>query len=501
MDRSVAKKIFLITTVICSVFPGLLFLIFLLKIVSGLFAAPSWAELYREYDLSRDMVFLVLSALGTFVPPLVVYFLYDNARQKELTRESQPDSAKKVILDSPLSVEESQMKVDSSEPHHDVSSQSVQTSQLSASEEPSGKQTSSSRRADLSKVLAYSIATLVGIQLIAFLFTFALQQRYPDYSMLDGLSTVGFWYCLAIALVTAVKLRKWTIFMLGACCAVISSIPVLGVGGVIFFTAFCYWQLEAEKANPNRLKPVSQPASESVIDRPHEPPRRDSSIRESSPARAVTVVLAAFFVLVVALNFLKENRESKTGLPGSYDVMPRTKQQERPRTVPQPHDVAPTSQQHERARAVPESYDIAPRSQQQEQSRPVRTVPELNQCLLMAAKKGDYREVAMLLHEGAQVECRDSDGNTPLTLAAWGCSHQVVSHLLNLGADCNAATNRGNTALMHACMAGCRGVAGLLLEKGNMDLNHRNKHGMTALFFARKDSSLVEMLKAKGAEE
>ena len=70
--------------------------------------------------------------------------------------------------------------------------------------------------------------------------------------------------------------------------------------------------------------------------------------------------------------------------------------------------------------------------------------------LVTAIRDADARAVRKLIEDGADVNARDGDGNTPLILASFYASPQCVALLLERGADADAANKSGVTALVRA---------------------------------------------------
>src|SRR6516165_3172922 len=70
--------------------------------------------------------------------------------------------------------------------------------------------------------------------------------------------------------------------------------------------------------------------------------------------------------------------------------------------------------------------------------------------LVRAIRNADAQAVRKLLDDGADVNARDSEGNTPLILASFHASPECVALLLEMGADANAANQAGVTALIRA---------------------------------------------------
>jgi ankyrin repeat protein len=80
----------------------------------------------------------------------------------------------------------------------------------------------------------------------------------------------------------------------------------------------------------------------------------------------------------------------------------------------------------------------------QRESKPLAPV------LITAIRDADARCVRKLIENGADVNARDADGNTPLILASFYASPKCVELLLEKGADANATNKAGVTALIRA---------------------------------------------------
>jgi ankyrin repeat protein/mono/diheme cytochrome c family protein len=70
--------------------------------------------------------------------------------------------------------------------------------------------------------------------------------------------------------------------------------------------------------------------------------------------------------------------------------------------------------------------------------------------LVRAIRDADVHDVRKLIENGADVNARDAEGNTPLILASFYASPRCVALLLEKGADANAANQAGVTALIRA---------------------------------------------------
>jgi Carboxypeptidase regulatory-like domain/Ankyrin repeats (3 copies) len=105
-----------------------------------------------------------------------------------------------------------------------------------------------------------------------------------------------------------------------------------------------------------------------------------------------------------------------------------------------------------------------------------------------------------LLNAGAKVNMRDKDGDTALSETAGVNNTEVLKTLLDVGAKVNAANNDGETALMKAASEGLVNNIRLLIQAG-ADINQRNKKGKTALTYAKEGEhrAAVRLLISLGA--
>ncbi|MGS0756148.1 ankyrin repeat domain-containing protein [Roseateles sp. GG27B] len=74
----------------------------------------------------------------------------------------------------------------------------------------------------------------------------------------------------------------------------------------------------------------------------------------------------------------------------------------------------------------------------------------VNGQYVLAARNGRVERVASLLAEGAKVNSRDRNGDSPLNMAATSGNMPLVELLLKSGADVNLANLAGVTPLMGA---------------------------------------------------
>ena len=107
-----------------------------------------------------------------------------------------------------------------------------------------------------------------------------------------------------------------------------------------------------------------------------------------------------------------------------------------------------------------------------------------------------------LLNAGAKVNSRDNEGNTPLLAATHVDSPELIKTLLDAGADVNARNKKGETALMNAAAEGNVNVVRVLILAGS-EINALDEKGQNALFYATDSShtAAIRLLRAHGAIE
>lgn len=164
----------------------------------------------------------------------------------------------------------------------------------------------------------------------------------------------------------------------------------------------------------------------------------------------------------------------------------------------------------------------------------------LNEKLLKAAENKNAEEVKSLLEKGARPDEQDVQGRTPLMIAAYNHDTETAKVLIDAGANVNlqddmenspflyagaegdleilqltikagadpTVTNRyGGTALIPASEHGYTDVVKKLLTETNVDVNHVNKLGWTALLEAvilgdgsKKQQDTIRLLIEHGSD-
>ncbi|KAJ4978494.1 hypothetical protein NE237_009274 [Protea cynaroides] len=87
-------------------------------------------------------------------------------------------------------------------------------------------------------------------------------------------------------------------------------------------------------------------------------------------------------------------------------------------------------------------------------------------ALHAASIKGHTEAVSMLLDHGMDLECQDMEGHTPLHLAVEGSRLETVEVLINKGANINIKSRRGSTPLDMARALGHDCISTLLINRG-----------------------------------
>jgi len=103
--------------------------------------------------------------------------------------------------------------------------------------------------------------------------------------------------------------------------------------------------------------------------------------------------------------------------------------------------------------------------------------------LHFAANFGDTNVTKLLLEEGANIDIKDQNKNTPLHLAASNGHTDIVKLLMEKEPDLSVVNKEGNTSLHLAASNGHTDIVKLLVEKGS-DLSAVNKDGGTPLQIA-----------------
>jgi ankyrin repeat protein len=120
--------------------------------------------------------------------------------------------------------------------------------------------------------------------------------------------------------------------------------------------------------------------------------------------------------------------------------------------------------------------------------------------ILIAAKK-KKTEIVLLLLEKADVHARDRSGKTVLHHALFGIGgEEMIQAIVKNGADVNATDDKGRRPL-HYCARYNKKTAAQILVSNHADLEAKDKEGKTAAMIAveRKDYDLIRLFHNNGA--
>ncbi|XP_059488485.1 uncharacterized protein LOC132204174 isoform X2 [Neocloeon triangulifer] len=123
-------------------------------------------------------------------------------------------------------------------------------------------------------------------------------------------------------------------------------------------------------------------------------------------------------------------------------------------------------------------------------------------ALHWAAQKGHIAVTKFLLSKGADVNVRNDDNDTPLTLAARFSNEEMCRLLVDSGANLSAVDNDGNDALHLACLDGKLDNVQYLVGLNGFSVGKKGKQGKTALHLAAQNGhiALAEFLLSKEAD-
>lgn len=113
-----------------------------------------------------------------------------------------------------------------------------------------------------------------------------------------------------------------------------------------------------------------------------------------------------------------------------------------------------------------------------------------------------YKNIVLfLISKNASLTAKKDNGNTPLHLAVFGGSRDVVEILLAKKADVTARNNKGDMPIHTASRVHDTGIVAMLLDAG-ADVNARNINEETPLMLATMvtDPEMMEFFITKGAD-
>lgn len=118
----------------------------------------------------------------------------------------------------------------------------------------------------------------------------------------------------------------------------------------------------------------------------------------------------------------------------------------------------------------------------------------MNQQLIKEAESGNVDNLLKLIKDGANLNATDSRGRTPVMAAVYAGRTEAFRALIQAGADINIRDDRRDNPLLYASAAGNLDIVLLAIEAG-ADTKLTNRFGGTALIPAA-DRGHVEIVRA-----
>ncbi len=125
---------------------------------------------------------------------------------------------------------------------------------------------------------------------------------------------------------------------------------------------------------------------------------------------------------------------------------------------------------------------------------------DINSDLKDACKKADLQKIIILIKKGANINNKDSSGNTPLHYAVESANFDIVKYLIEKGAKVDNKNAWGITPLEYAIKTSNLDIIKYLVEKG-ANVNNKNAFGETVFYYAVQEANLeiIKYLTEKGA--
>lgn len=122
--------------------------------------------------------------------------------------------------------------------------------------------------------------------------------------------------------------------------------------------------------------------------------------------------------------------------------------------------------------------------------------------LYFVVKNEDAMMVRFLLDNGADPSVTDNDGDSPYKLALQKNMRAILSMIEKATINIELDGDDMDAAFLKACKGGKRGVAEMLVKRGNIDITYVDDDGRSALHYASELGmiSLVKFLTEQGAD-
>ncbi|WHY77398.1 ankyrin repeat domain-containing protein [Neobacillus sp. WH10] len=133
---------------------------------------------------------------------------------------------------------------------------------------------------------------------------------------------------------------------------------------------------------------------------------------------------------------------------------------------------------------------LEPKTQEKERET---VSARLNEQLLEAAERGETNKTSKLIKEGANINAQDAKGRTPTMIATYNKDVETVNVLIKAGADVNIRDDMKNNPFLYAGAEGYLDILKLTIEAG-ADPTITNRYGGTALIPA-SEHGYVDVVK------
>jgi uncharacterized protein len=118
---------------------------------------------------------------------------------------------------------------------------------------------------------------------------------------------------------------------------------------------------------------------------------------------------------------------------------------------------------------------------------------ELNEQLLKAAERGEDDTISKLIKKGANINAQDSKGRTATMIATYNQDENIAKILIEAGADVNIQDDMKNSPFLYAGAEGYTDILKLTIEAG-ADPTITNRYGGTALIPA-SEHGYIDVIK------
>lgn len=408
-DERKAKRVFIVLSVICAVFPGLVFLVYLLKIAGGLFGQHQ--TLYKYQEFHQDIYYVVLLGYSTIVPPLIAYLCYDEACHAK----SADASSKTPISQDGLTRERNIFL--------------------------GGFGALIGLNLLLQLVFGFSIGLLLGVESgLAFNAVVVLVAKATSVYFVFRLSRYlgqPVWLTILYCVLMPFSIL-YLIPLIGLLVEVRRARNRLGAAS----------KSEVRRTR-NRLGGASKADDAPANDKDHKP---GSPLFALNPVYQLLILVAFSALFVVIVDFLlsePKRQNTFTKPPQQHSHRQETKRQEQ-------SNASSTPEQRRRSQAeLNQSLLVATQNGDfyrmgillDDGAQIDHRDADGNTALILAAWKCDYALVKHLLHRGADRNAATNRGNTALMQACMKGCRGVVDLLLERGADVNRRNKHGATAL------------------------------------------------------